>query len=176
MTAPRKHQQRNSTPDVRNQEKRRLIFKEFIACRMKVIVERMTNSLADLHERFDLSTPQWMMLAALAQHTDASSTEIKNRTAMDKSRVNRAAGSLLARQLVLQRMNSDDNRAHKMRLTVKGQQVYARVEALALGWGDELLQGVSAEDLECFNRVLEQFENNLNGIELRQAQERSTRT
>lgn len=173
MSQSRKRHDKISAPPVATGANRRLNFKDFTACRLKVLVERMGHQLADLHERFDLSAPQWMMLAALAQHADSSSTEIKNHTAMDKSRVNRASGNLLTRQLVLQRVNVEDKRAHQMRLTGKGRQVYARVEALALAWDDELRHGVSDDDLQRFNRVLTQFENNLTAMELRQAGRRS---
>lgn len=147
-------------------EERRLIFNDFLACRMKVFVERMDNSLSKTHKQYNISRPQWMVMALLAQFPKGvASTEVKRSTAMDKSRINRTMNSLTDKQLILKAQNSDDNRAYNVRLNSKGKNAFTKIEESALHWGDELLAGISLKELKSLENVLSKLEDNLAKIE-----------
>lgn len=152
-----------------SEAKRKLVFDDFLACRMKVIVERMGLSLAKMHEQFGISPPQWMVIALLGQHpSDVAATLIKKSTAMDKSRINRTINSLVDKQLILKLRNSEDNRAYNVRLNSKGKKLFAKVEELALDWGDDLLVGLTIDEIRTLETVLTKLETNLTTIETKQ--------
>ena len=103
------------------------------------------------------------------QHqADVASTEIKKSTAMDKSRINRTINGLIDKQLIVKRRNSEDNRAYNARLSAKGKKAFSKVEELVLIWGDELVEGITFNEMKTLDKILTKLETNLSAIETRQ--------
>lgn len=127
----------------------------FLPYRLSVLSNAVSRKIADLYEReFDLSIWQWRVLAVLGESEGLTSTEVANRTLMDKPAVSRAAASLLERNLISRKSDSADRRKAELRLTRKGREVYDAILPIALGYERDLLASLSREDVETLHALL----------------------
>lgn len=91
---------------------------------------------------YNVSVPEWRLLAILAQHGTLSAHQIVDLASMEKSTVSRTVKGLGARALVKQRPASMDNRAKDLALTRSGEALYRRIAPRALDWEKNLLEGL----------------------------------
>src|ERR1700753_900579 len=69
----------------------------FVPYRLSVVTNRVSSAIARHYsDRFDLTIPEWRVMAVLGQTPGLSAREVAQRTAMDKVQVSRATASLLA--------------------------------------------------------------------------------
>ena len=79
--------------------KSRLYLDAFTPYRLSVLTNRISSAIARHYsERFDLSIPEWRVMAVLGETPGLSARQVAERTAMDKVQVSRAVQSLLARE------------------------------------------------------------------------------
>jgi DNA-binding MarR family transcriptional regulator len=105
-----------------------------------VLSNTVSAAIARLyHRRFDLSIPEWRVMAVLGRYPDLSAGEVAERTAMDKVAVSRAVARLLEAGRVERRLASSDRRRSILRLSASGQAVYRKVVPLALALEADLL-------------------------------------
>ena len=127
----------------------------FIPYRLSVLTNIVSMIIAGAYEReFELSIPQWRVMAVLARYPDLSAVEVAERTAMDKVAVSRAVQGLLDSKRVLRAYDKGDRRRSILRLSAAGQAVYQRVAPLALRYEQELLSALSATDQRALDRLL----------------------
>ncbi|AXS40812.1 MarR family winged helix-turn-helix transcriptional regulator [Breoghania sp. L-A4] len=113
----------------------------FLPYRLSVLAARVSADFAAVYaRRFDLSVPEWRVLAHLAQGGDVSVREIHARVDMDKSKVSRAAQRLELRGLVSKAAHPRDKRLVSLSLTDAGQALMAEIAPLALGFEAALLE------------------------------------
>lgn len=112
----------------------------FLPYRLNQLAERVSGALASVYsQRFDLSIPQWRILATLQAEPGLTARHVGMRTNLDKVCVSRALARLVDRGLVERSACSHDARASELRLTAEGRQLFARIAPLALGWEEALL-------------------------------------
>jgi DNA-binding MarR family transcriptional regulator len=118
----------------------RFCLDAFLPYRLNQLAERVSGALATVYsERFDLSIPQWRILATLQGEPGLTARHVATRTNLDKVCVSRALARLVDRGLVARSACSHDARASELRLTREGRQLFARIAPLALGWEETLL-------------------------------------
>src|SRR5215470_16697842 len=86
------------TSPMRNdvEEHERLDLDRFVPYRLSVLTNRVSSAIARHYsDRFDLSIPEWRVMAVLGQTPGLSAREVAARTAMDKVQVSRAVASLM---------------------------------------------------------------------------------
>ena len=124
---------------------RALELERFLPYRLSVLANTMSSALAGAYaERFQLSIPEWRVLAVLARAPGLSAAQVAERTAMDKVAVSRAVASLVRARRIERRIEESDRRRSQLALTPRGRAVYDEVVPWALAYEDTLLRGVPA--------------------------------
>jgi len=140
-----------------------LLLRKFLPYRLSVLSNRISQAIADRYEeKFSLSLPEWRTIAVLGEESDLSAAEVSQRTAMDKVAVSRAVRNLLAKGRLKRHFSNDDRRRSVLSLSDKGREVYQKVLPLALSYEATLLSGLSAEEQEFLDNIL----NKLDDIQL----------
>lgn len=94
---------------------------DFTPFRLAVAARLISEEIANVYkDHFQLTIPEWRVLAFLAQHGRASVRDIENHVAMEKSKVSRATDRLKDRDLVTKNTDSIDRRLLHIELTQEG--------------------------------------------------------
>jgi DNA-binding MarR family transcriptional regulator len=95
---------------------------DFTPFRMAVAAGKFSEQVAKIYRnRFDISIPEWRVLAHITQEGAASVRDIEARVTMEKSKVSRATDRLRDRGLVSKRTDTVDRRLLLIELTPEGQ-------------------------------------------------------
>lgn len=136
----------------------RLRLEDFVPYRVSVLSNVLSAAIAAAYsERFNLSIPEWRVLAVLANHPDLSAAEVAERTAMDKVAVSRAVNALLGARRVERRFSDADRRRSMLRISAEGRAVYERVVPVARGYEQTLMAALDPADRAAFDRILRQL-------------------
>lgn len=127
----------------------------FLPYRLSVLSNAVSSKIARIYEEeFDLSVWQWRIIAVLGEREGLTSTEVAQRTLMDKPTVSRAAASLIERGVLERHIDRDDRRRAPMRLTDEGHAIYAAIMPRAIESERELLDALSAEEAATLHGLL----------------------
>jgi len=138
---------------------RALELERFLPYRLSVLANTMSAALADAYaERFQLSIPEWRVLAVLAPAPGLSSAQVSERTAMDKVAVSRAVASLTRARRIERSVEESDRRRSSLRLTTRGIAVYNEVVPWALAYQDALMRGMSPRARESLDALLDDLQ------------------
>jgi len=124
-----------------------LELEHFLPYRLSVLSNRISQEIARLYaERFALNVTEWRLLAVLGRYPDLTATELVERTAMDKVAVSRAVASLVAEGRLTRKVDGEDRRRTKLRLSAKGYRIYDEVAPLALAYQQRLLSSLAPDE------------------------------
>ncbi|MEP1145120.1 MAG: MarR family winged helix-turn-helix transcriptional regulator [Henriciella sp.] len=127
----------------------------FLPYRLSVLSNAVSSKIAKIYEQeFELSIWQWRIMAVLGEHQGLTSTEVAQRTLMDKPTVSRAAASLIERGILERKIDRDDRRRAPMRLTDEGNAIYAAILPRAIESERELLDALSEEEAATLHGLL----------------------
>jgi DNA-binding MarR family transcriptional regulator len=133
----------------------RLQLENFLPYRLSVLSNIVSSAISGSYaRRFGLTIPEWRVIATLAIHPDLSAADVAQRTAMDKVAVSRAVSALLRARRIERRFAPSDRRRSMLRLSARGEEVYAQVVPVALAYERELLAPLSASEREALDRAL----------------------
>jgi DNA-binding MarR family transcriptional regulator len=128
---------------------------KFVPYRLSVLSNTVSISLARAYAReFNLSIPEWRVIAVLARYPDLSAVEVAERTAMDKVAVSRAVQSLLRSKRLARSYDREDRRRSMLRLSSSGRSVYTRIAPLALEYERKLLVSLTASERRSLDRLM----------------------
>ncbi len=132
-----------------------LELERFLPYRLSLLSNRVSLEIARLYaERFALNVTEWRLLAVLGRYPNLTATQLAERTAMDKVAVSRAVASLLAEGRLNRKVDGDDRRRARLRLSAKGYRIYDQVAPLALDYERKLLSALSATDRATLDTLL----------------------
>ena len=132
-----------------------LELEHFLPYRLSVLSNRISQEIAGLYaERFALNVTEWRLLAVLGRYPDLTATELVERTAMDKVAVSRAVASLVADGRLTRKVDGDDRRRTKLRLSARGYRIYDEVAPLALAYQQRLLSSLDAAERALLESLL----------------------
>ena len=124
-----------------------LLLADFLPYRLSVLSNRISRSIADRYEeRFQLTLPEWRVMAVLGEEPDLSAGQVADRTAMDKVAVSRAVNKLLEAGRIERHFSNEDRRRSVIALSNEGQQIYREIIPLALDYEAKLLEHFSDEE------------------------------
>lgn len=133
----------------------RLRLEQYLPYRLSVLSNAVSRKVASIYEReFDLSIWQWRVIAVLGEAPDLTSTDVAQRTLMDKPTVSRAVASLIDRKLVSRAVDSDDRRRSPLSLTADGEAIYRAIIPRAIECEDALLAVLKPAEIEELKRLL----------------------
>ena len=122
------------------------------------LAERVSAGLSGIYaDEFELSIPEWRVLANLAEHGTLNARQIVEFTTMEKSKVSRAVNNLSRRGLLSQRRAAGDSRAKDLQLTGEGEALYRRIVPRVLAWERDLLDGLSPGEYRDLMHVLDKL-------------------
>jgi DNA-binding MarR family transcriptional regulator len=107
---------------------------------------------------FNLTIPEWRVVAHVAEESGITQQEIGLRTRMDKVTVSRAAIALAARGLVSRGNNPADRRSRLLSLTPAGRRLYAAIAPKALELERAVFGQFSAAELAVFGKFLQRID------------------
>ncbi|MBT1064431.1 MarR family transcriptional regulator [Bowmanella sp. Y26] len=137
-----------------------LLLQRFLPYRLTTLSNKISQALAAQYsQRFDLSIPEWRILAVLGEGTALSAAEIVQRTAMDKVAVSRAVKKLLEKQRLEKNQDSSDNRRFSLSLSESGQTLYEEVVPIALEYERRLIAELSHDEIENMDKLFNHLDN-----------------
>lgn len=147
-------------PDAAKQLKRdRLLdLEHFLPYRLSVLSNTVSGRIAKSYEqRFQLTIPEWRVMAVLGRFPGLTAAEVTERTAMDKVQVSRAVARLKRIHRIEQRAVEDDRRARHLFLTAAGEAIYAQIVPLALDYETRLAASLNANERLQLERLLDKL-------------------
>ena len=123
----------------------------FLPYHLAVAADLISRSLAKVYADYDLTIPEWRILAHLQQHGALTPSELGSLSHMDKARVTRALILMDKKQLIRRQANERDKRVAHISLTEQGQTLFTQVEPQVLAWNERLQQALPPSD---YNAVL----------------------
>ena len=123
-----------------------LRLEAFLPYRLSVTANRVSAAVARAYEgEQGMRVTHWRVMAALAEHDEATQQALCAKTQMDKMTVSRACADLVKKKWV-QRGAHDDGRAWSLSLSAAGRAVYERVVPRVLEVEKVVFGGLSAAE------------------------------
>lgn len=132
-----------------------LVLEAFLPYRLSVLTNTVSGRIAKFYaERFDLSIPEWRVMAVLGRFPGLTAAEVTERTAMDKVQVSRAVAKLLRTKRIERRTVEGDRRQRHLFLSAEGKTVYSEIVPLALDYERKLSSKLNAQERAQLERLL----------------------
>lgn len=140
-------------------------LEEFLPFQLSHVANRVSRLFARRYaDTFGVTVPEWRVIAVVGRFEAISPSRVSEHTGMDKVKVSRAAGALTARGLLRQTADPVDGRARVLRMTRKGERVYAGLVPLAQKIEGELQAGFSRTEWGLLRRTLAKLDVTLNDL------------
>lgn len=147
--------------------RRKLVLERFLPYRLSLVSNIVSATVATAYQSlFDLTIPQWRLVAVIAEANFISQQEIGHRTRMDKVTVSRAAVVLVDRKLVKRTPNPHDQRSQLLELSPSGRKLYLRVAPKALAIERDIFGGFSDAEIRNFVVMLERIDAAAGALEV----------
>lgn len=132
---------------------------QFVPYRMVHLAANISLALSKIYKQeFDISIPEWRVLAQLAMQQKLYSKYIGEATSMDKSKVSRAVKALESKDYLLRKTDKNDNRAATLSLTAQGKILYEKIAPKALQWEKELTGVLDATEHQNLMQILDKLD------------------
>lgn len=137
-----------------------LWLEDYLPYRLAVVATRMLRDAARIYKggRNPLTTPQFRVLAILANFEPLNATEIGRISMLDKVAISRALSQLQKRGLVTRQRIRDDRRVRDVTLTAAGWRYYSELVPQMKRQEQALRQVLEPDDLKRLFEMLESFE------------------
>ena len=135
-----------------------LKLEEFLPYRLAVLSNTVSTTVARAYDkRFDVSIPEWRVIAILGRFPGLSAVEVAERTMMDKVAVSRAVTKLIKKGRVDRQFADADKRRSILNLSEDGRKLHDEIAELALAFERDLLEGLGDEELGQLNGIMERL-------------------
>ena len=132
---------------------------QFVPYRMVHLASNISLALSKIYKQtFDITIPEWRVLAQLAEQQKLYSKDIGEITSMDKSKVSRAVKALESKDYLIKQTDKKDNRAVYLSLSVKGQSLYQKIAPKALQWEKQFISVLEASEHRNLMKVLDKLD------------------
>lgn len=135
-----------------------LVLEDFLPYRLSILSNRVSRAIAARYATaFDLTIPEWRIIAVLGRRPGLTAKEIAEATEMDKVAVSRAVAKLVESKRVAARADREDARRQILSLTAQGESVHARIAPIALTSEERLLSSFSAREREQLDALIDRL-------------------
>ena len=136
-----------------------LSLERFMPYRLSYSANLVSEAIAQRYSvNFNLTIPEWRVVAHIAEQSDITQQEIGLRTRMDKVTVSRAAIALAAHGFVSRNKNPVDRRSRLLSLTAAGRRLYAAIAPKALELERAVFGQFSAAEMAAFRNFLQRID------------------
>lgn len=127
----------------------------YVPCRLAALTHSIMRSVATVFEdRFGISTPEWKVLAIIADAPSLSAVAVAQLAHMDTVAVSRAVTKLVDRGLVLRALDTEDRRRSVLNLSEEGLELHGQLAPLAAELEAGLLEDLTDEEKQQFEHVI----------------------
>lgn len=131
---------------------------QFLTYRMNILSSLLNRQVERfLSQQFDMSLPDWRIVANLGATQDLSVRDLARQTQMDKALVSRATARLVKRGLVSTRPDQKDGRLVVLALTEAGKQLYQTIMPAAWQHQQQSFACLSEQEQQALNKALEKL-------------------
>ncbi len=135
-----------------------LVLEDFLPYRLSILSNRVSRAIAARYAKtFDLTIPEWRIIAVLGRRPGLTAKEVAEATEMDKVAVSRAVSKLVESKRVVARADREDARRQILSLTAQGESVHARIAPIALASEQKLLASLTAREREHLDALLDRL-------------------
>ncbi len=135
-----------------------LVLEDFLPYRLSILSNRVSRAIAARYAKtFDLTIPEWRIIAVLGRRPGLTAKEIAEATEMDKVAVSRAVARLVAAKRLRASADTDDARRQNLSLTAQGESVHARIAPIALAAEERLLSALDARERVQLDALLDRL-------------------
>lgn len=135
-----------------------LVLEEFLPYRLSILSNRVSRAIARRYAKtFDLTIPEWRVIAVLGRRPGLTAKEIAEATEMDKVAVSRAVARLTAARRISARPDPQDARRQLLSLTREGEAVHARIAPIALASEEKLLAELTPRERMQLDELIERL-------------------
>jgi DNA-binding MarR family transcriptional regulator len=143
---------------VKDNSAERLILERFLPYRLSILSNRVSRAIAARYAKaFNLTIPEWRIIAVLGRRPGLTAKEVAEATEMDKVAVSRAVTKLVAAKRVSAGVHDDDGRAQSLTLTSQGEALHARIAPIALQSERKLLAALNAGERAQFDVLVDRL-------------------
>ena len=132
---------------------------QFVPYRMVHLASNISLALSKIYkQKFDITIPEWRVLAQLAQQNKLYAKDIGDLTSMDKSKVSRAVKTLESKGYLIRQTDKQDNRAAYLSLSVQGHSLYQKIAPKALQWEKQFMSVLESSEHRNLMKVLDRLD------------------
>lgn len=118
------------------------VLEEFLPYRLNRLAAKVSaGTRAIYRRRYDLTVPEWRVLALLAAVDHLTSAEIGRASAMHKSKVSRATHALEERRWLTRELNRQNRREEFLSLTKLGRAAFQEIAPDVIAFEQKLIAG-----------------------------------
>ncbi len=142
-----------------------LDLSEFLPYRLSIITNKISRALSTLYtDRFDISIPEWRVMAVLGQYPGMSADEVCAKTELDKVSVSRAVTKLLGKEHISREFSEQDRRRSILHLSSSGYGIYTQIVPLAKKFEKQFISRLSIHDQELLDSLLNKLNENAGAL------------
>ena len=108
--------------------------------------------------RFGITRREWRLVAVLASRGALGSSQLAEHAQLDRARTSKAVGSLVVKGVVSREQPAGDRRHVLLRLTPKGEALYAELYPLVSAINAELLGALGADEAAQLDDALQRLQ------------------
>ena len=128
---------------------------DFLPYRLSVLSNRISRAIeVSYQDKFDLTMPEWRVMAIIADDGGLSAGEVATKAEMDKVAVSRAVSKLIDSGRVDRQFAEGDKRKSELFLSNDGRAVYEQIVPIAKSYEAEVLGQLSADDQVKLGQIL----------------------
>jgi len=143
---------------VETETDKELILEEFLPYKLAILSHTVSSLVARVYDKtFGLTIPEWRVIAIVGRFQGLSAVEVAERTMMDKVAVSRAVTKLIKSGRIEREFADADRRRSILNLSEEGRKVHDEVAPLALQMEDDLLHGLTEDEVGTLNIVIERL-------------------
>lgn len=134
------------------------MLEDFLPYRLSILSNRVSRAIARRYARmFNLTIPEWRVIAVLGLTPGRSATQVAEATEMDKVAVSRAVARLIKARRVVAHADLDDARRQKLSLTPLGANLHAKIAPIALECERRLLASLGARERVALQALIDRL-------------------
>lgn len=114
-----------------------------------------------LTEGYDLTPEQWGVLTRLREEEGLNQSHLGEKTFKDRHNITRILNLLERQGCIERRADKADKRVYRLFLTKTGQDVQEKLGAIVLTHREALFEGLSREDIQTMQRIVEHIVKNV---------------
>ncbi len=140
-------------------------LERFLPYRLSVLTNLVSGAIAGVYEeKFQLTVPEWRVIAVLARHPGISAAEVGALTRMDAVAVSRAVTRLLRAGRLQRSVADDDRRRSVLVLSRGGESVYRDIAPIALRYERTLIESLDEAELRVLDAALDKLTARANSL------------